>query len=182
MTIETQPQKPLLRPVSFDQGSESQRRFSSGWHEPLLDIFRQPITFPPVVPAIPKLYLVPTPDFVEGEEEDPESARQPSHRSELPELTDWVGKYVVSVVEIYGGKRPIQQLARWSHRLTYAEIGKNVGSWKPLPKIRKIYISEPLEGIAEVTVTLRFEDRVRSLALRFEGVEKRWMCTKLQLI
>jgi len=31
-------------------------------------------------------------------------------------------------------------------------------------------------------VTLRFNDRVRSLVLRFEGVDKRWLCTELALL
>jgi hypothetical protein len=50
------------------------------------------------------------------------------------------------------------------------------------PKIRKIYISQPIEGVAETTVTLRIGERVRSLILRFEGVDKRWLCTELVLL
>ncbi|MDA3030671.1 MAG: Rv3235 family protein [Actinomycetota bacterium] len=30
--------------------------------------------------------------------------------------------------------------------------------------------------------TLRIKDRVRSLTLRFEGVDKRWVCTELKLL
>ena len=175
-------QKLILRPVKFDQGSDSQSRFHDGWHEPVLDLYSQPVIFPPTVPQIPKLYLIPTPDYLEGEEEDPEMAKRPSPLSELPDLEDWIGKYVVSLVEICGGKRPVQQLARWTHRMTYQQLITLIGNWKPLPKIRKFYISEPLDGIAEVTVTLRFDERVRALALRFEGVEKRWVCTKMELI
>jgi hypothetical protein len=175
-------EKLILRPVKFDSGSESQSRFHQGWHEPLLNLFAQPVTFPPKVPEVPKLYLVPTPDVLEGEEADSDSVRMPSPLSELPELSDWVGKYVVSLVEICGGNRPIQQLARWTHRSAYQKLLKIMGTWKPLPKIRKFYISQPLEGIAEVTITLRFDQRVRALVLRFEGVEKRWLCTKIELI
>ena len=175
-------QELVIRRVKFDDGSESRKRFHNGWHEPILDLYSQPIIFPPAVPEIPKLYLVPTPDNLEGEEDDPEMVRRPSPLSELPEIGEWIGKYVVSLVEICGGKRPVQQLARWTHRITYQHIVKIMGSWKPLPKIRKFYISQPLEGIVEVTVTLRFEERVRALALRFEGVERRWICTKLELV
>ena len=177
--------KAVARPVTFGSGSESRRRFhtgTTGWHEPLLDLYRQPIPFPPTVPSIPKLYLVPTPDLIDGEEVDPDSAKRPSALSELPDLDEWVGKYVVSAVEICGGKRPLQQLARWSHRKVYTQLTGLVGTWKPLPKIRKMYISQPLEGIAEVTITLRFDQRVRCLALRFEGADKKWTCTELLLI
>jgi len=31
-------------------------------------------------------------------------------------------------------------------------------------------------------VTLRIKERVRSLILRFEGVDKRWVCTELNLL
>ena len=182
MSEEITLKKAILRPVVFQAGSESQQRFHDGWHEPLLDLFSRPVTFPPVVPLIPKLYLIPTPDLLEGEDADPDTARKPSPLSQLPHLDAWVGKYIVSVIEIYGGKRPVHQLARWSHRTIYAQLSKNIGAWKPLPKIRKLYISQPLEGIAEVTVTLRFDQRVRSLVLRFEGVDHRWLCTKLELI
>lgn len=175
-------QKLILRPVKFDDGSESKSRFHDGWHEPVLDLYSQPIVFPPVVPKIPKLYLVPTPDYLDGEEEDPDMARKPSPLKDLPDLQDWVGKYVVSLVEICGGKRPVQQLSRWTHRITYQHLLTLIGSWKPLPKIRKFYISEPLEGIAEVTITLRFDQRIRALVLRFEGVDKRWICTRMELI
>ncbi len=175
--------KPLyLRPVTFGNGGESRNRFHNGWHEPLLDLYSRPVLFPPTVPELPKLYLIPKPDELEGEEADSEYPRKPSHLQELPNLDDWVGKYVVSVIEIFGGKRPLQQLARWSHRSVYSQLAAGVASWKPLPKIRKLYIGQPLEGIAEVTVTLRFQERVRSLALRFEGTDKRWICTELLLV
>ena len=49
-------------------------------------------------------------------------------------------------------------------------------------KIRKIYLSEPVEGVAESSVTLKINDRVRSLILRFEGVDNRWLCTALDLL
>ena len=172
----------IARHVTFHDGSESQPRFHSDWHEPLLDLYSRPLAFPPMVPKIPKLYLVPTPDFLEGEELDGDIGRQASPLSDLPKLDDWVGIYIVSVIESCGGKRPIQQLSRWSHRLVYSALIKDVGKWVPLPKIRKIYISQPLEGIAEVTATLKFDQRIRSLVLRFEGVDKRWLCTKLQLL
>ena len=50
------------------------------------------------------------------------------------------------------------------------------------PRIRKIYIAQPIEGVLEVTATLRFGERVRSLILRFEGVDRRWLCTEFELL
>jgi hypothetical protein len=56
------------------------------------------------------------------------------------------------------------------------------GTHKEIPRIRKLYISEPIEGVAETAITLRFKERVRSLALRFEGADRRWLCTEMTLL
>ena len=129
-----------------------------------------------------KLFLVPTPQHLEGEDVDREYLPKPSALTDLPPLQETVGRYVLGVVEIWGGRRQPMQLARLSHRLVYAKILDLAGNQREIPKIRRVYINEPIEGVAETTVTLRFNDRVRSLVLRFEGVDKRWLCTELALL
>ena len=100
----------------------------------------------------------------------------------LPPLEENISRYVLGLVEIFGGRRQPMQLARLSHRIVYAKIVSLAGTQREIPKIRRLYISEPAPGISETTVTLRIKDRVRSLALRFEGTDKRWLCTELLLI
>lgn len=129
-----------------------------------------------------KLYLVPTPQHVDGEEPDTEFAPKPSPLADLPPLHETISRYVLGVVEIWGGRRQPMQLARLSHRLVYTKIAAMAGNQKEIPKIRKVYVQEPIEGVAETTVTLRFNDRVRSLVLRFEGVDNRWLCTEFALL
>ncbi len=129
-----------------------------------------------------KLHLVPKPILFEGEEFDPESQATPSARSELPDVTEWVSKYLHTVIEIWGGKRSAAQLARWTHKSIYPALQRDSGKMKKLPKIRRIYISEPIEGVAETTTTLRFDERVRSMIMRFEGVDQRWLCTEMKII
>jgi hypothetical protein len=140
----------------------------------------------PQVPSMPqiqrKLFLVPTPQSPEGEEVDSEYLPKPSPLSELPSLQETVSRYVLGVAEIWGGRRSPMQLARLSHRLVFAKITAMAGSQREIPKIRRVYISEPIEGVGEITVTLRFNDRVRSLVLRFEGVDQRWLCTEFALL
>jgi hypothetical protein len=144
--------------------------------------FLQSPELPPPPEPRRKLFLVPTPIDYEGEEPDSEFIRQPSPLSELPPVNQTVERYVVGLVEIWGGRRSPMQLARSSHRSVYQKLLTLTGDQKSIPRIRKLYLSQPIEGVVEVTVTLRFEGRVRSLALRFEGVEKRWLCTELELI
>ncbi len=129
-----------------------------------------------------KLYLVPTPHHLDGEVADSEYPLRPSALAGLPPLYETVNRYVLGIVEIWGGRRQPMQLARLSHRLVYSKILSLSGNQREIPKIRRVYIHEPIEGVAETTVTLRFGDRVRSLVLRFEGVDNRWLCTEFALL
>jgi hypothetical protein len=56
------------------------------------------------------------------------------------------------------------------------------GSQKEIGRIRKIHLDQPLDGICESTVTVRFGERVRALVIRTEGVDGRWLCTALRLL
>ncbi|MBU6242846.1 MAG: hypothetical protein KGP06_02165 [Acidobacteria bacterium] len=134
---------------------------------------------PLTIPKSHKLYLVPT---TFGDEFDPDFAPQPSSLAELPDIEPWLKRFVVSLLEIWIGQRAPQQLSRWCHRAIYQELIRKIGSINTLPKVRNIYRCQPIEGVEEVTVTLRFGDRIRSLVIRFEGVDKRWLCTELFLI
>lgn len=129
--------------------------------------------------ATRKLYLIPT---THGESFDPDFAPNPSPLSELPNLERWTLTYIICVIEILAGRRSIAQLARSTHRFTYNEISSKIGSIREVPKIRKIYRHQPIDGVVEVTVTLAFTKRVRALVARFEGVDRRWLCTEIALI
>ena len=157
---------------------------TSLWSHPMLAFYREPI--PIEIPTVPtKLYLVPTPEyFGRGVESysDPDFLPKPSPLSDLPEIQEWVTKFALSIVEIWGGRRSANQLARWCHRQVHQQLLAKSSIMKTSPKIRKIYISQPIEGVAETTITLRIGERVRSLILRFEGVDKRWLCTELVLL
>ena len=154
------------------------------WNHPMLAFHSEPKAVEtPKIPA--KLYLIPTPEYLGRDVEDysdPEFLAKPSPLSELPEIQEWVTKFALGVVEIWGGRRSANQLARWCHRQVHQQLLVKPSAIKAAPKIRKIYISEPIEGVAETTVTLRIGERVRSLILRFEGVDKRWLCTELVLL
>lgn len=154
------------------------------WSHPMLAFYLEPS--PIESPKVPtKLYLVPTPEyFGRGVEDfsDPEFLAKPSPLSELPEIQEWVTKFTLSIVEIWGGRRSANQLSRWCHRQVHQQLLVKSAIMAAAPKIRKIYISQPIEGVAETTVTLRIGERVRSLILRFEGVDKRWLCTELVLL
>ncbi len=152
------------------------------WSHPALALYL-PQEAPPLSKSTSrKLYLVPTPNTYAGESIDRDFAPQPSPAADLPQLQEWVERFVISIVEIWGGRRHPMQLARWCHRSVHAQLVRKSGSMKEIPRVRKIYLSEPIDGVCESTVTLRINERVRSLALRFEGVDKRWLCTEMVLL
>jgi hypothetical protein len=150
------------------------------WHHPVLPIFAESKDSTPVDVST-KLYLVPTLDNLVGEDIDQEFLPKPSPLTDLPDISNWVKRYVIGVIEIWSNKRPPIQLARWSHRKVYKQLisPSQIGLGA---RIRRIYIGQPIDGVAEATITLQIGNRVRSLSLRFEGVDKRWLCTELVII
>jgi hypothetical protein len=126
-----------------------------------------------------KLYLVPS-SF--GEEYEPGFEPMPTSAVDLPELHTWTMKFAVSVIEIWAGRRQPAQLISKCHRHIYMKLLKQVGSQKEIGRIRSIHQCEPLDGICESTVTVRFGDRLRAMVIRFEGVDQRWLCTELRLL
>ena len=94
------------------------------WSHPMLAFYQEPkISMKPKVPA--KLYLVPTPEYFGRDVEDysdPEFLAKPSPLSELPEIQEWVTKFALGVVEIWGGRRSANQLSRWCHRQVHQQL------------------------------------------------------------
>ena len=158
-----------LEPISSDAQED--------WLHPILEIFRPRLAPAPV--AKPKLYLVPS-SF--NDEFDPDFAPEPTSAMDLPDITEWNLNFARNVLEILAGRRQPSQLARACHHHIYAELLLQSGSMKEVGRIRKFQICEPLDGICETTVTVRFGDRLRCLVLRFEGVDNRWLCTALKLL
>ena len=154
------------------------------WNHPQLDLYSlSEVAANRKVEKLPeqraKLYLIPT---TFGEEFEPGFEPVPTSATELPELHAWTMKFAVSVVEIWAGRRQPAQLISKCHRQIYMKLLKQVGSQKEIGRIRSIHQCQPLDGICESTITVRFGDRLRAMVIRFEGVDQRWLCTELRLI
>jgi hypothetical protein len=106
----------------------------------------------------------------------------PTSAAELPELHAWTMKFIVSVVEVWAGRRQPAQLIRWCHRVIYMELLRESGSTREIGKIKSIHQSEPLDGICESTALIRYGERLRAVVIRFEGVDGRWLCTALKML
>ena len=130
-----------------------------------------------------KLYLVPTIDTEFGNEwSHPKFSSTPSNLTDLPNINEWSESFIITIIEIWSGRRGVMQLANNCHRSVINKLIKQGKELDNTCRIRKIYLNQPIEGVIEAMVTLRIKERVRSLILRFEGVDKRWVCTELNLL
>jgi hypothetical protein len=158
-----------LTPISSDPNED--------WQHLVLEMFRPEISTPPA--QKPRLYLVAS---TFGEEYDAEFAPEPTSAADLPDIHELTFQFIHNVVEIWAGRRSAGQVQAMCHHLIFADLQRKAGQQKLVGRIRKIKVTEPLDGISESTVTVRYGDRLRVVAIRFEGLDGRWLCTALTLI
>lgn len=158
-----------VEPISSDPDED--------YLHPVLEMFRPAASI--VAPRKPKLYLVPS---TFGEEYDAEFAPEPTSAADLPDITELTNRFIHNVVEIWAGRRSVNQVQSMCHYRVFNELQRKAGYQKEIGRIRKIRITEPLDGICEATVTIRYGERLRVAAIRFEGQDQRWLCTSLTLI
>ena len=126
-----------------------------------------------------KLYLVPS---TFGEDYDAEFAPKPTSAADLPDITELTQRFIHNIVEIWAGRRTANQVQAICHHKVFNELQRKAGKQKEIGRIRKIRITQPLDGISESTVTIRYGDRLRVAVIRFEGQDHKWLCTCLSLI
>ena len=158
-----------LSPISSDPNED--------WQHLVLEMFRPELPIP--VAKKPPLYLVAS---TFGEEYDPEFAPEPTSAADLPDIEELIFQFIHNVVEIWAGRRSASQVQPMCHHLIFSELQRSAGQQKLVGRIRKIKVTQPLDGISESTVTVRYADRLRVVAIRFEGRDQRWLCTALTLI
>lgn len=112
------------------------------------------------------------------------------------QLETWSRRYAQAVVEIVNGDRPVSQLVRWTAPRVHEELtrraqivaragvhqaglgrGRRPVVRPAVHNVRTCFISP---GIAEVSVHIRYGQRSRALAARFEHQHQKWVCTALE--
>ena len=152
---------------------------------------------PSGVPAVPQapLDLLPPPDLrlvapAEADEvlDEVEFGPQPTPRAALPEPRTWAGRFVQAVIEVLAGDRPPGQLVRWTTTEVYDDVACRITSGArpgaptpPRAVVRSVHVTEPADGVAEVSALVRRGIRCTAVALRLEGMDGRWQCTALEL-
>lgn len=119
------------------------------------------------------------------------------HPTDLPvrrELDRWARTYVQAAVEIVGGDRPVTQLVRWTTPGVYQDLGRRAqlvgraGRHQPglghrqvvRPQVRSIHTCFVAREAVEVSAHVRYGERSRAVAARFQLIAGRWQCCALE--
>lgn len=115
-------------------------------------------------------------------------------------LDAWVQRFVQATVEVVGGDRPVAQLLRWSTTEVYLDLqrraqlvaragGFDAGQERvqPVrPQVASVHASFVTPRAVEASARVRYGERSRALALRFERrVSRRdgarhWVCVAVE--
>jgi Family of unknown function (DUF6459) len=168
---------------------------------PRLRVRPIPDISPPVID--PRTALLPEPGpFIQGTlaisftddydaTSDPQDRRyfgpQRTLSKNLPEPQAWVASMAQALVEVMSGARPAPQVIRWTTPEVYSAIARrNAFSGRRTvvarrAVVRRVRICEPADGVLEACAVVLDNGRVRALAMRVTGIDRRWVVTALQV-
>ncbi len=125
---------------------------------------------------------------------DDHFAAQPTPTALLPDPRPLVENLARVSVEILAGVREIEQIGRWVDEDVYrnllkrvvlsnrARAVKNVKPTHPAISIGSVRVMSPRDSIVEATVIVHGRHRSRAVAIRLEGLDRRWRATALHVL
>lgn len=121
-------------------------------------------------------------------------AAQRSGRETLPDPEPLLVNLTRSVLEILAGERDLEQIARWVTDDVYASLATRVTiaararAVKKTPiqrqnhHIARVIVSEPRDGAVEAVVIVHSRARSRAVAIRLEGLDRRWRASAISVL
>jgi hypothetical protein len=112
----------------------------------------------------------------------------------LPDPSTFLQNLTRGVLEVLSGVREVDQLARWmtedayrklltrANLATRARSARGVPATRPVHAILSVHHSSPADGVVEAVVIVSGPARTRAVAIRLEGMDKRWRATSLALL
>lgn len=106
---------------------------------------------------------------------------------DLPEPQAWVRHMAQALIEVMSGARPAPQVIRWTTPEVYSVVARRhaVSRRRALLShgavVREVRICEPVDGVIEACAVVADNGRVRALAMRLIGVDRRWVVSVLQV-
>lgn len=121
-------------------------------------------------------------------------APQPTPRAQLPDPVPLLRSLTQGVLEVLAGVREVDQLARWFNEDAYrslvtrsnlsarARSARGVPPARPTFEIRSIRTSEPRDGAIEAVIVVAGPGRTRAVAVRLEGLDRRWRAASFAVL
>lgn len=136
----------------------------------------------------------PYPITVRSADVDEFFAPQRTSTSALPEPEPLLRNLTRGVLEVLAGVREIEQLARWltedayrglltrANLATRARSARGVPATRPVHAISSVRTCVPADGVVEAVVVVASPARTRAVAIRLQGIDRRWRATSLALL
>lgn len=121
-------------------------------------------------------------------------APQESTRDQLPDPRPLLENLTRCVIEVLAGARELEQVARWltddvhrhlHKRVVLAERARRAtgrSAARPIFSVGSTTVSEPKDGVVEGVVIVRGRARTRAVAIRLEGLDRRWRASALHVL
>ena len=196
--------RPRLLPLRaveppFDDGGDWGKPRSAP-AQPRLPLAFAPRTVRPVTFYSPQRHLT-GPATVEGDLGSAPAWRA-TPRSELCDPVPWARQLARGVAEVLVDARAPRQLAAWLTEDAHTELrraawryrvharrrnGRPTGAGTRARErsvrilVRSVHVTEPRDGVAEISAHLCIDGRGVAVALRAEGRDGRWVCTAIDL-
>lgn len=126
---------------------------------------------------------------------DPEFfAPQRTVSTELPDPEPLLKNLSLGVLEVLAGAREVEQLARWMTEDAYRKLAvranlaararsaRGAPATRPTYSLLSVHHSSPADGVVESVVIIAGPARTRAIAIRLEGMDRRWRATSLALL
>lgn len=116
------------------------------------------------------------------DEVDLEFSRRLTPASELPDPMMWASRFGQAALEIVAGRRGPGQMIRWTNRTVYAQLSQRTAARSATQiRLRRIRLCAPADGVIEASAIAQLDNKFIAAAMRFEGLDGRWLCTALIL-
>ncbi len=111
----------------------------------------------------------------------------PGTRDEaLPDPRRWTARLARSALECLHGRRPLQQLVRWTAEPVYRDLARRAIAQDEAPavrpRIRALRVCRVTPTVAEASVVVQWGGAARAVAVRLEADDGRWLCTAFDLV
>jgi len=120
--------------------------------------------------------------------------QQPATTRSLPDPQPLLENLTRCVIEILAGARDLEQIARWVSDDVYrillkrvviasrARQAKGQAAQRPAFTLGSVRICEPRDGVVEAVVVVHNRARSRAVAIRLEGLDRRWRATAISVL